>query len=133
LLIDIDGVILGVDVILGVTLGVLLIDIEGVKLGDTVIDGVLDGVILGVKLGDTVIDGVLLGVILGDTVIDGVLVGVILGVGVGVAETLFAIITFDTAGPPKLQIIVILKYNVPEIPPIFATPVGVQLLAAVLL
>ena len=88
----VDGVTLGVTLILGVLLtlgrgvrdGVLdtLIVGEGVILGATVLLGVILGVtdILGVLLGVIEILGVLLGVILGDTLI----VGVILNDGVGV-------------------------------------------------
>jgi hypothetical protein len=93
-LIPVDGVILGVTLILGVLLtlgsgvrdGVLdtLIVGVGVILGATVLLGVILGVtlILFVILGVTDILGVLLGVILGVTLI----VGVILNDGVGVGE-----------------------------------------------
>ena len=67
----IDGVIDGVTVTDGVTVGV----IDGVILGVLVIDGVT----LGVLLGDG--SGVALGVSLGVLVIVGVILGVILGVG----------------------------------------------------
>jgi hypothetical protein len=72
-----NGVIDGVIVIDGVTVGVLV--------GVTVIDGVTDGVgAIYPELGLTEGVGVFVGVIEGVTVIDGVTVGVIVGVGVGV-------------------------------------------------
>jgi hypothetical protein len=96
-LVPVDGVILGVTLILGVLLtlgngvidGVLdtLIVGVGVILGGTVLLGVMLGVtdILGVLLGVIEILGVLLGVILGVTLIVGVMLND--GVGVGVKGT----------------------------------------------
>lgn len=106
----VDGVILGVTLILGVLLtlgkgvrdGVLdtLIVGVGVILGGTVLLGVILGVIdiLGVLLGVIEILGVLLGVILGDTLI----VGVILNDGVGVG--VYGIHRLPTQFPKVLTI-----------------------------
>ena len=61
----------------------------------------------------------------------GVLVGVTLIVGVGEAETLGTVITFDAAGPPTLQYCFTLKYIVPESPPTLVVLGEIQLPASV--